>query len=121
MSYVEDDNGAVVSETCLYHCAPGLPAPCEGGDCECGCHRSSEPWVDPELSNPFPHTCPPVDRCYACAYEPHRRDMAAERARELDDRPDATLHSIARDLEHEARPDVAALTAERFGRRRGAA
>lgn len=85
MTYVDDDGG-MVTETCLYHCAPGRPAPCEGADCECGCHRSSEPYVDPE------------------------------RARELDNRPAAALENLARDMEAESRPDVAELVAERFGR-----
>lgn len=46
----------------------------------------------------------------------------AERARALDDRPDAALRSLARDLEAERVPTVDELRAERFGRpSRGAA
>lgn len=40
----------------------------------------------------------------------------ADRARELDNRPAAALANVARDMEAEARPDVAGLVAERFGR-----
>lgn len=41
-------------------------------------------------------------------------DADPHRAMELDDRPDETLAAIARDLEHEARPTVAEMVAERF-------
>lgn len=88
-TYVDDGDG-MVSETCLYHCAPARPAPCDGPDCECTCHRSSEPWVDPELVN---------------------------RARELDDRPGDKLHVIAAELERERMPTLDELRAERYGPR----
>lgn len=43
-------------------------------------------------------------------------DVDADRAAELDDRPARTLESIARDIEAEAKPSLAELLAERYGR-----
>ena len=82
MTYVEDDNGATVTEACMYHCAPGAPA----------------------------------------AFRAEYDRLAAEHARELDDRPLDKLAAIAADMEREQYGSVRDLTAERFGRpTRGAA
>jgi hypothetical protein len=58
-----------------------------------------------------------------CACQCHQDDDdPAARARELDDRDDAHLAAVARDLEAEARPDLDGLLRERYGRpTRGAA
>lgn len=50
-----------------------------------------------------------VDGCTCDACERLRRAL------ELDDRPDAALANIARDLEAEARPDLQELLDERYG------
>jgi hypothetical protein len=49
-------------------------------------------------------------------------DTDADRARALDDRDQAALENVARDVEAESRPSLTELLAERFGRpTRGAA
>lgn len=111
MTYVEDDNGATVTEACMYHCAPGVPAACDAPACECDCHTEPEfDWHGGERREPPPDV---VDRLEAEHYA---------RARELDDRPADKLAVIAADMEREQYGNVRDLTAERFGRpTRGAA
>ena len=109
MTYVEDDNGATVSEACMYHCAPGAPAACEGPACECDCHGDDlDRLIAEERRDPV----------FRAEYD----RLAAEHARELDDRPADKLAAIAADMEREQYGSVRDLTAERFGRpTRGAA
>lgn len=59
--------------------------------------------------------CLPVDgrRCEVDGCRCHCRE-AAERARELDDRPAEALANIARDIDHEARAYPDQLHRERF-------
>lgn len=57
----------------------------------------------------FGTPAPPCD-VDGCGCEPCER---ARRAVAADDRPDEQLASIARDIEHEARPEPAELAAER--------
>lgn len=40
-TYVECDGGPV-TETCLYFCSPGVPAPCEDEHCTCDHHWEPE-------------------------------------------------------------------------------
>lgn len=66
--------------------------------------------------------CPPVDgwRCEAehcqCLCKADIWPDDADRARELDDRPDDKLAVVAAELDRERTPDVRELTAERYGR-----
>lgn len=91
-----DTDGGPMCADCYYGCPrPPHHATCDRTGCACPCRRDD-------------------------AYYDTMRDAA--RARELDDRGDDQMAGIARDLEAEARPDVTALTVERFGRpTRGAA
>lgn len=64
------------------------------------------------------HGCPRPAHWAACDHDDCRcecRDLDGGRARELDDRPDEALASIARDLEAERLPTLDELRAERFG------
>lgn len=69
----------------------------------------------------FGTPAPPCD-VDGCGCEPCEQ---ARRAVEADDRPDEALHSIARDVEAEQKPDYQVLRRERFAARgwprRGAA
>ena len=78
-TYVEDEDGNVISEECMLYCTPVHVAECDAPQCQCGCHDD------------------------------------AGRARELDDRPDETLHSIARDMVAERLPTLDELRRERHG------
>ena len=106
MTYVEDDNGATVTEACMYHCAPGVPAACEGPACECDCHGDDlDRLIAEERRDPV----------FRAEYD----RLAAEHARELDDRPADKLAAIAADVEREARQsdptaDYEQLRQERF-------
>jgi hypothetical protein len=94
--YVEDQSGGVVCADCAVGaCISVAGWQCEAEHCRCDCRDLDDP-----------------DTALGAIY----------RARELDDRPGHVLDSIARDMEAEARPDVAELMAERYGQpRRGAA
>ena len=103
MTYVEDDNGATVTEECMYHCAPGAPAACDAPACECDCHGDDlDRLIAEERRDPV----------FRAEYD----RLAAEHARELDDRPADKLAAIAADMEREQYGSLRDLTAERFGR-----
>lgn len=96
-TYASDTDGTVICVDCLHGGCVTAGRPCEAEDCRCEC------------------------RIRAGVYELldglHER---ARRAREVDERHPDKLDVIAAELEHEARPDVQDLTAERFRRPRRA-
>jgi hypothetical protein len=96
--YVEDNSGGCVCEDCGYGACIHTSWVCTAQHCQCQCRGGGD---EPEPAR--------------ADFDVEWDRQVEQRAAELDDRPRAALESVARDMQAEARPDLAALLAERYG------